>query len=408
MIQTTSTPDAADSPWLHRFSLVTALATLALVVIGGLVTSHGAGMAVPDWPNTYGYNMFLFPFSSWVGGILYEHSHRLMATCVGLLTSILAVWLWTRETSGKQRWLGVSTILFVFVLMGARVLPVYVALACLSPVAIGFACVKITKTSGGLRWLGIIAFAAVILQGVLGGLRVVWLKDEIGIVHAALAQLFFCLMCVIALVTSKWWRESTTASHKQPRFKPEWLLSVTTLLLLIQLILGATMRHQHAGLAIPDFPLAYGKIWPAMDGASVSLYNQHRLELIALNPITGVQVGLQMAHRFIALVICLAIAFCAWSTRKQLGAKHCLTRLTSSWIALIVVQALLGAATIWSNKAADIATAHVLMGAICLALGVITVIVSFRGVRLARNFTVQAVLESPAFSNRSSAGVAFN
>ena len=83
-----------NNPWLHRFAVLTALATLALLGVGGLVTSHGVGMAVPDWPNTYGYNMFFFPPSKWVGGIFYEHSHRLVASGVGLLTTMLAVWLW--------------------------------------------------------------------------------------------------------------------------------------------------------------------------------------------------------------------------------------------------------------------------------------------------------------------------
>src|SRR5262245_858899 len=97
---------AAVNPWLHRFAVLTAFATLILIVIGGLVTSHGVGMAVPDWPNTYGYNMFLFPFSKWVGGILYEHSHRLTASFVGVLTTVLALWLWARETKGKNRFQG--------------------------------------------------------------------------------------------------------------------------------------------------------------------------------------------------------------------------------------------------------------------------------------------------------------
>src|SRR6476660_6115790 len=126
----------APGQGLRRFAFFSALLTLGLLGAGGLVTSHEAGMAVPDWPNTYGYNMFLFPVSKWVGGILYEHSHRLMATCVGLLTSVLALWLWVRETSGKQRWLGITGILAVFALMGARILPVYIALACAAPLKI--------------------------------------------------------------------------------------------------------------------------------------------------------------------------------------------------------------------------------------------------------------------------------
>ncbi|HXU78035.1 MAG TPA: COX15/CtaA family protein, partial [Methylomirabilota bacterium] len=92
-----------SSPWLRRFAFGTALVTLALIAVGGLVTSHEAGMAVPDWPNTYGYNMFLFPISKWMGGILYEHSHRLVASLVGLLTTVMAGWLWVRETRKGAR-----------------------------------------------------------------------------------------------------------------------------------------------------------------------------------------------------------------------------------------------------------------------------------------------------------------
>src|SRR6266403_3750435 len=120
---------SAFNPWLHRFAIFTAISTLGLIIIGGLVTSHGAGMAVPDWPNTYGYNMFAFPISKWVGGVLYEHSHRLMATFVGLLTTILAGWLWARETKDRERWLGLGAIAGVCLLMGVRALPVYLALA---------------------------------------------------------------------------------------------------------------------------------------------------------------------------------------------------------------------------------------------------------------------------------------
>src|SRR5262249_15959440 len=152
-----------ENPWLSRYASLTACATLLLICVGGVVTSQDAGMAVPDWPNTFGYNMFFFPFSKWVGNIFYEHSHRLVASAVGLMTVILAVWLWLKES---RRW---------------------------------------------MRWLGGVAVLAVVLQGVLGGLRVVLFKDEIGIFHAALAQLFFVLTCSIALFTSKWWSASRTA-----------------------------------------------------------------------------------------------------------------------------------------------------------------------------------------------------
>src|SRR5881296_2199196 len=91
-----------DNVWLSRFALLTAIATLALICFGGLVTSHGAGMAVPDWPNTFGYNLFFFPVSKWVGGIFYEHTHRLVASIIGFLTIILAIWL---AFSNADRWI---------------------------------------------------------------------------------------------------------------------------------------------------------------------------------------------------------------------------------------------------------------------------------------------------------------
>src|ERR1700709_1018762 len=90
------------NPWLHRFALLTAIISLALIGLGGLVTSHGVGMAVPDWPTTYGYNMFLFPVSKWVGGIFYEHTHRLVASIVEFLTIVLAILIWRAD---QRRWL---------------------------------------------------------------------------------------------------------------------------------------------------------------------------------------------------------------------------------------------------------------------------------------------------------------
>ena len=94
-------PSPSPSPWLHRFAFFTAFATLVLIWSGGNVTSKGAGLAVPDWPNTFGYNMFLFPVSKWVGGIFSEHIHRLIASTIGFLTIILAVWLGRAE---RRRW----------------------------------------------------------------------------------------------------------------------------------------------------------------------------------------------------------------------------------------------------------------------------------------------------------------
>jgi heme a synthase len=401
---------APAGPWLHRFVVLLGLVTLALLGVGGLVTSRGVGMAVPDWPNTYGYNMFLFPLSKWLGGIFYEHSHRLVAALVGLLTTILAVWLWGRETRGKPRWIGITAIILVILLMGIRALPVYVTLAALAPVVAVVGVYHTARNPQSLRWLGMIALAGVILQGILGGLRVVWFKDEIGIFHATLAQLFFALICVLALRTSRWWQQtddaipkdpvSTTTSAASPVFRR--LVLGTTFLILLQLVLGATMRHQHAGLAIPDFPLAYGKLWPATDPASIAQYNQHRIETIALNPITGAQIFLQLAHRLVALLICGGAALCAWLARRERG-QSVLATMSLLWFGLILVQVLLGATTLWSNKAADIATAHVLVGALSLALGTIQCIICFRGLVLAQGFARAEALTPIPFAPHPSA-----
>jgi heme a synthase len=149
-----------------------------------------------------------------------------------------------------------------------------------------------------LRVLGVTAFVAVVAQGVLGGLRVTQLKDQLGIFHATLAQLFFLLVCSIALFQTDFWRAARSGGripsfpaflHRHDRFDSGPTHS------------GATMRHQHAGLAIPDFPAAYGKLWPDTDPAAIARYNQNRLEVLAYNPITAAQVELQMVHRIMAL-----------------------------------------------------------------------------------------------------------
>jgi cytochrome c oxidase assembly protein subunit 15 len=321
--------------------VVTAASTLGLIGIGGMVTSHEAGMAVPDWPTSYGYNPFLFPLDKWwhSGNIFYEHSHRLFASGVGLLTIFLAVGIWLADL----RW--------------------------------------------WLRWLGIGAVIAVVLQGVLGGLRVILFKDEIGIFHATLAQLFFTLTCAIALFTSKRWLEwrlpeppdaagasPSAVSTSTPKLRRLFLAA--TGLILFQLILGATMRHEHAGLSISDFPLAHGKLWPAMDPASIARYNAERSDLNSLAPITAFQVGLQMTHRIVALLILAAVSGCAWMAVRCFTVRNGTSKAALFWVGLIVVQAGLGATTVLSHKAADVATAHVLVGALSLATGVLLCIVS--------------------------------
>ena len=381
----------AHNSCLHRFAVLMAIATLGLVGIGGLVTSHGAGMAVPDWPNTYGYNMFFFPISQWVGGIFYEHTHRLVASGVGLLTIALGLWLYGRNARPFMRWAGAVLLLLgagTAVAMPRRVADgLVLALTGLAFLGASRVWPRCEASAKWLRRLGLAAFAAVVLQGVLGGLRVVLFKDAIGIFHATLAQLFFVLICAIALFTSRWWQTQPPSTHSSLNSQLPTIYVLTTVLILCQLTLGAAMRHQHAGLAIPDFPLAYGKLWPAMDAGSVAHYNQQRIEVLAANPITASQIVLQMIHRLLAVAILGAVAYAAWSTRRALGGRTFLSRMALAWLGLILTQVLLGAATIWSNKAADITTAHVLVGALSLALGAILCIVSSRELMFAHRVT---------------------
>jgi heme a synthase len=173
----------------HRLAVLTAAATCVLIVFGGLVTNTGAALAVPDWPTTFGQNMFLFPWSQMVGGVFYEHSHRLLGSLVGMLTLALAAVLWPR--------------------------------------------------GGSLRVLGIAAVVAVIAQGVVGGLRVMLLTDGLAMVHGPLAQGFFALVVAIALITSERMARPAPALDGATR----GLTLAAALLVYLQIVFGAFLTH---------------------------------------------------------------------------------------------------------------------------------------------------------------------
>jgi cytochrome c oxidase assembly protein subunit 15 len=306
--------------WLHRFAWFTSIATLFLICSGGMVTSKDVGLAVPDWPTTFGYNMFLFPVSKWVGGIFFEHTHRLIASTVGFLTIILAVWIWRAD---RRRW---------------------------------------------MRNLGIAALGAVTLQGVLGGLRVTMLKDEIGIFHALLAQAFLGILIIITLATSRLWQRRTTSDVPGLR-KFFRVVLATTILIYLQLGLGATMRHQHRDLSILDFPLAYGTLIPDTSPEKLTAINTWR-DARALSDVTAFQIWLQLTHRFVAVVITIGVIAALILARRTGPHAGLLSRFADVWFLLLACQLNLGAWVIWSNKAADIATTHVAVGATMFALGI--------------------------------------
>jgi cytochrome c oxidase assembly protein subunit 15 len=287
-----------------------------------MVTSKNVGLAVPDWPTTFGYNMFLFPISKWVGGILFEHTHRLMGSLVGFLTIILAVWIWLRE---DRRW---------------------------------------------VRRLGLVVVVGVILQGILGGLRVTMMKDQIGIFHACLAQAFLALIVLIAIMTTNFWRSFARADVDLTKIRSIKIIAImATIAIYAQLALGATMRHQHKDLAILDFPTANGAWIPDTSPGALAKINAWR-DMRALSDVDAFQIWLQMAHRFIAVLIGIVVIFFCVRVWRDAQNVTPLRRLSILWVVLFFLQFTLGAWTIWSNKAADIATAHVAVGAIMLSFGV--------------------------------------
>jgi cytochrome c oxidase assembly protein subunit 15 len=187
----------AGSNWPHRLARFTAGATVALIVAGGLVTNTGAALAVPDWPTTFGHNLFLFPWSGMVGGVLIEHGHRLLGASIGMLTICLAVALGFRD---DRRW---------------------------------------------VRRLGLFAVVLVSLQGLIGGLRVVLLRETLALVHGCVAQLFFALLVGIAVVTGRGWLAPGVVPRSARRLAP--LGTLAAAVVYGQVVLGAFTTHA-AGL----------------------------------------------------------------------------------------------------------------------------------------------------------------
>ena len=197
----------------------TAVATLVLVVAGALVTSHDAGLAVPDWPTTYGYNMFTYPLSGMQGGVFYEHGHRLMGSLVGLLT-----------------------------------------------VALGVAALVAEKRRS-VRRMAVAAVVLVVVQGVLGGLRVTRLDLDLAIVHGCVAQGFFALVVALFLVTRRAFRAlpSRPLAADASRLRAHSLL--VAVLVYAQVVAGALLRHRgarldaHVGLALVVAIAAFSLAW---------------------------------------------------------------------------------------------------------------------------------------------------
>jgi cytochrome c oxidase assembly protein subunit 15 len=319
---------------LYWLAVVTVAATFPLIFMGGLVTTHGAGLSVPDWPNSFGYNMFLFPPNQWVGGIFYEHTHRLMATVVGFLSLLLAGWALWSEKRGVRLWLCLAVL------------------------------------------------AGVIFQGILGGLRVVLTNLDLAVVHACVAQAFFCLAASAAVVSSRWWIGAADFRETAPPRRVLFNLAAASVVIIyMQLVVGAMMRHFGAGLAIPDLPLAYGHWLPPLNPTQLAGDNAYRAYTLNMDPVSLGQVWLHFMHRIGALLVTFSllatIGYALWRHRDQAR----LRRPALLLIALLALQITLGVLTVLYRKPADITSAHVAGGALVL---VTTFILLLRTGRLYR------------------------
>ncbi len=311
---------------LRRYSKFLCLMTLGLILLGALVKSTESGLSVPDWPTTYGRFMFAYPLDKMAGGIKYEHTHRMLASIIGLLTLGLVFWL-----------------------LRARQAPVWIR-----------------------RW-GILAFVTVVLQGVLGGLTVLYyLPVWLSTFHGVLAQTPFLIVIFIAYGLSL---ERLERGRQEEKSNKKVLQSALflTVMVFVQLIIGNLMRHAQAGLAIPDFPTMGWTFVPAFDAAWLNRVNEWRFEN-NLDPVTIKQVMVHLTHRFWALLIFLNLIWLNTAAYQECLDKPRILK-TVYWLnAAVLLQIALGISTVLSHKEVYTTTVHVTTGAVVLGLSFLMVL----------------------------------
>jgi heme a synthase len=301
--------------WLNLYLRFMVFATLLLLVAGGLVTSQDYGLAVPDWPKSYG--MWFPPM---IGGVFYEHGHRMIAGFVGILTVIMILWLWLKE---PRRW------------------------------------VKI---------FGTVALLSVIAQAILGGITVLYfLPTWVSTFHATLAQTFFCMIVSLAVFTSRWWSENRRADPSAENLTGSFI--VATILIYIQLILGSWMRHSQAALAIPDFPLALGRLIP---------------------PFTSSEIVIHFSHRVGAFLVLCMISWNLIRVLRSYRSRSDILRPSVLLFVLVCVQITLGAYTVWTRTAVTFATLHMIVGALLLATSLVLTLRSYKIFRPFEHESTQA------------------
>ena len=303
--------------WLRRFSKLTVFSTLFLIFAGALVKSHEVGLSVPDWPTTYGKQMFAFPLSDMVGGIFYEHGHRIIATIVGFFTMIQAIWL---GFSHHPNW---------------------------------------------LKKLGFFALAMVIIQGLFGGITVLFfLPPLVSIIHGILAQTFFIMTIIIAYSMSQE-RENRVDNGMVQAIRKGALLMGG--LVYIQLILGALMRHTGSGLAIPDFPTMGGMWIPTFSSEMMANINYILFDL-DLDSVSKGQVIIHFIHRLGAVIVTGTIGYFYAKYGETIKANQRSKAVFISIIVIVIIQFSLGVLTVLSARSPYIASFHVVTGAALLGL----------------------------------------
>lgn len=307
-------PGESPPRWLHRWAALLACLVVGLIAAGALVTSKGAGLSVPDWPLSYGT---LNPPNWWrISTVRAEHGHRLYAGAVALLTVGLAIAVQRFE---PRRW---------------------------------------------VRRLAWLAVAAVFTQALLGGLTVLlFLPPAISISHAALAELFLGLMVTLACVTGTAWIPPARGESLDPssptleRAGARGWATATTAAVFLQILLGAVMRHNGAGLAIPDFPLVFGGLLP---------------------PTWEFPVAIHFAHRAWGLVVALLVLWTAGRVLRRHGGDRSLALPALLLDLLVVVQIALGGLVVLTGRSVPVNTAHVATGATILALSLVLTLRLYR------------------------------
>ena len=317
--------DQFATVWVRRLSKLLVISTLLLIFAGALVKSHEVGLSVPDWPTSYGYQMFAFPLSDMIGGIFYEHGHRMIATMVGLMTLILT---FTIYYTGQRLWL-IRTAFFALFL--------------------------------------------VVIQGLFGGLTVLlFLPTPVSVIHALLAQTFLMVTVLIAYGLSNERANrilNERTDYKVLRF-PTYLV---TSLVYIQLIIGALMRHTQSGLAIPDFPLSGGYIIPTFNQEMLNTIQSMQFES-GLPFVTLSQIIIHYFHRIGALTVAISIGWLTWKIIQSKISNERIYRLAGFLITLLIIQITLGAFTIWSVKEPFITSIHVFNGAVILGVSTLLIL----------------------------------